>query len=376
MKTLLHIIKKEFLQFKRDPKMFALILIAPVVQLVLLGYAANLDVEIVHTAVYDMDKSEASRDLIDNMQGSGYFSIDYYADSYDQLTDLIDKGKVIIAVVIPRDFGKKLGRNESVKVQAIFDASDGNTSSIAGGYLQGVMSSYAGNLMAERMNISGMKLIPVGNITAETRVWYNPELKTRNFMVPGIVALLLMIITLILTSLAVVKEKEIGTLEQLIVSPIKPWQIMVGKLIPFALLGFVSVIVVITAMNVIFGINVRGSIFFLFGSSSIFVLSSLGMGLFVSTITKTQQQAMMIAMFALMMPMMYLSGFAFPVENMPVWIQAISYIIPLKYFIIIIRGVILKGIGFAELWPEVLIMLLMGIAILFLSSIRFRKKLE
>ncbi|HEX3072170.1 MAG TPA: ABC transporter permease, partial [Ignavibacteriales bacterium] len=177
-------------------------------------------------------------------------------------------------------------------------------------------------------------------------------------------------------SLAVVKEKEIGTLEQLIVSPLKSWQIILGKLIPFALLGFVSVIVVITAMRIIFGINVRGSVFFLFGASTIFVLSSLGMGLFISTITKTQQQAMMIAMFALMMPMMYLSGFAFPVENMPVWIQAISYAIPLKYFIIIIRGVILKGIGFAELWPEALIMLLMGIAILFLSAVRFQKKLE
>ncbi|HEX3074451.1 MAG TPA: ABC transporter permease, partial [Ignavibacteriales bacterium] len=369
MKTLLHIIKKEFLQFKRDPKMFALILVAPVLQLVLLGYAANLDVEVIHTAVYDLDKSAASRELIDNLQGNGYFAIDYYAGSYDEVTELIDKGKVIIAVVIPHDFEKMLGRKEPVKVQAIFDASDGNSSSIAGGYLQGVMSSYAANLSAERMNLSGMKLIPVGNITAETRVWYNPDLKTRNFMVPGIVALLLMIITLILTSLAVVKEKEIGTLEQLIVSPLKSWQIILGKLIPFALLGFVSVIVVITAMRIIFGINVRGSVFFLFGSSTIFVLSSLGMGLFISTITKTQQQAMMIAMFALMLPMMYLSGFAFPVENMPVWIQAISYAIPLKYFIIIIRGVILKGIGFAELWPETLIMLLMGIAILFLSAV-------
>lgn len=376
MKTLLHIIKKEFLQFKRDPKMFALILVAPVLQLVLLGYAANLDVEVIHTAVYDLDKSAASRELIDNLQGNGYFAIDYYAGSYGEVTKLIDKGKVIIAVVIPHDFEKMLGRKEPVKVQAIFDASDGNSSSIAGGYLQGVMSSYAANLSAERMNLSGMKLIPVGNITAETRVWYNPDLKTRNFMVPGIVALLLMIITLILTSLAVVKEKEIGTLEQLIVSPLKSWQIILGKLIPFALLGFVSVIVVITAMRIIFGINVRGSVFFLFGASTIFVLSSLGMGLFISTITKTQQQAMMIAMFALMMPMMYLSGFAFPVENMPVWIQAISYAIPLKYFIIIIRGVILKGIGFAELWPEALIMLLMGIAILFLSAIRFQKKLE
>jgi ABC-2 type transport system permease protein len=323
-----------------------------------------------------MDKSAPSRAFIDKVQGNGYFSIDYYPSSYKEATEYVNKGKVTLVLAIPNDFEKQIGRKEQTKVQAIFDASDGNTASIASGYLQGVMSSYASNLMLDQMNLSGSKIIPVGNVEAETRVWYNPELKTRNFMVPGIVGLLLMIITLILTSLAVVKEKEIGTMEQLIVSPLKSWQIILGKLIPFSLLGFVAVIIVITAMRVIFGITVRGNIIFLFFCSSIFILSTLGLGLFVSTITKTQQQAMMIAQFAVMMPMLYLSGFAFPIENMPVSIQIISYGIPLRYFITIIRGVILKGIGFADLWPEALIMLLMGIIILVLSAMRFQKKLE
>ena len=195
-------------------------------------------------------------------------------------------------------------------------------------------------------------------------------------MVPGIVGLLLSIITLILTSLGIVKEKEIGTLEQLIVTPIKPWQLIIGKLVPFVILGFVAVVIVLTAMTYIFNIPVRGSVPFLFLSSLFYILSTLGLGLFVSTISKTQQQAMMIAIFGIMMPMVYLSGFAFPLENMPKIIQYISYLIPLRYFIAIIRGVILKGIGFKELWQETLVLFFMGIVILFLSSLRFRKKLE
>ena len=224
-------------------------------------------------------------------------------------------------------------------------------------------------------NKSGQK-VSGANITPEIRVWYNPELKTRNFMVPGIVGLLLSLITLILTSLAVVKEKEIGTMEQLIVTPLKPYQIILGKLIPFVLLAFVAVLIILTAMWLIFGIPVKGNIWFLFLSSFLYILSTLGLGLFVSTISKTQQQAMMISIFGVMMPMIFLSGFAFPIENMPQIIQTVSYIIPLRYFIEIIRGVVLKGLGLTDLWINAVMLLLMGVAILFFSSIRFRSKLE
>ena len=236
MKIILKIIKKEFLQFSRDPKMFLMVLVAPVVQLILLGYAA--DVDIVHTALLDYDKTETSREFIQKFEGSGYFQFDYYVKSYDELQEKIDGAEVILGLVIPKDFERKIVRRESAPVQAIFDGSDGNTASIAAGYVQSVTLNYSKEIIAEFLDRTGRKIQPAGTITAETRVWYNPELKTRVFMVPAIVGLLLMIITLILTSLAIVKEKEIGTLEQLIVTPIKSHQLLIGKLVPFAILGF------------------------------------------------------------------------------------------------------------------------------------------
>lgn len=376
MKTIIYFIQKEFLQFKRDPKMFAMILVAPIIQLVFLGYAANFDVTVVSSAVYDLDKSEASRNYIESFESTGYYSFDYYVDNYEQLTEHIDNAEVIMGLVIPRGFEEKINRRETVQVQAIFDGSDGNTASIAAGYLQGITQKYSQEIVTDFRNKIGMQVIPVGSVQSETRVWYNPELKTRNFMVPGIVALLLMIITLILTSLAIVKEKEIGTLEQLIVTPIKPIQMIIGKLIPFTLLGFAAVILVITAMYVIFGIAVKGSVTFLLISSFVFILSTLGLGLFVSTVSKTQQQAMMLAIFLVMMPMVFLSGFAFPIENMPAVIQAITYIIPLRYFMTIIRGIILKGIGFTDLWIQLAAMFGLGVLILSLSVMRFQKRID
>jgi len=376
MKTILKIVRKEFQQFKRDPKMFGIILVAPVVQLVLLGYAATLDVNSIHTLIYDQDKTSSSRNLIERFESSGFFSIDYYADKYEDITSTLDNGKAIFALIIPKDFEKGIERNETVDLQAIFDGSDGNTASIASGYVAQIVAKYSQFLALNSMNRLGIKIIPSGKLTSEPRVWYNPTLKTRNFMVPGIVGLLLSIITLLLTSLAIVKEKEIGTLEQLIVTPIKPYQLIIGKLIPFVILGFVAVIIVLTAMRLVFTIPVRGSMIFLFVSSFLYILSTLGLGLFVSTISKTQQQAMMISIFGILMPMVYLSGFAFPIENMPKIIQYISYAIPLRYFINIIRGIILKGIGFHELWSDGVILFLMGVLILYLSSRRFQKRLE
>jgi len=376
MKKIICFIKKEFQQFRRDPKMFAVVLVAPVIQLIFLGYAANLDVDKIKTVVFDQDRSYESRKLIEKFSSSGYFQVYDYAQSYDEVTDLIDNGKVILALVIPTDFEKMINKNETASVQALFDGSDGNTASIAAGYMQNIVSTYAKEIIVKRLNRLRMKNIPAGNLTTEIRVWYNPTLKTRNFMVPGIVGLLLSVITLILTSLAVVKEKEIGTMEQLIVTPLKPYQIIIGKLVPFILLGFIAVIIVLTAMRFIFNIPVKGEIVFLFVSSFFYILSTLGLGLFVSTISKTQQQAMMISIFVVLMPMVFLSGFAFPIENMPPIIQIISYVIPLRYFIIIIRGVVTKGLGFAELWQNAVVLLLFGVTILSLSSLRFQKKME
>lgn len=356
--------------------MFGIILIAPVIQLIFLGYAVNLDVENVKMVVFDQDRTSASREFVNNFTSSGYFEIVDYVSSYKELENKIDRADAILGLVISNDFEKNIARGQPAPLQAIFEGSDGNQASIAAGYVQMIVTKYSKDVVTEFMNLSGRKISPAGNLSAEVRVWYNPEMKTRNYMVPGIVGLLVSLVTLVLTSLAIVKEKEIGTMEQLIVTPIKPYQLIAGKLIPFTVMGLISVIIVLLAMRIIFAIPVKGSEPFLLFSALLYILSTLGIGLFISTISKTQQQAMMIAIFAVMMPMIFLSGFAFPIENMPKIIQFISHIIPLKYFNTIIRGVILKGLGFADLWFEAVVLFIMGVSILFLSANRFQKKLD
>ena len=375
MKIIINIIIKEFLQLKRDPRLFGIIFISPVLQLILLGYAANLDINNINTVVYDQDKTVTSRDLIEKFQSSGYFSINNYADNYNQITDLIDKGDDLWALVIPNDFEKKLERNEQVKLQALFDGSDGNKAGIAFGYVTGIVSNYSQNILLKTQNKLGIKTAFSGSVASELRVWYNPDLKTRYFMLPGIMGLILTIITTTLMAMAIVKEREIGTLEQIIVTPIKPAQLIIGKTIPFVILGFVDIFLVMGVIVFWFGIPIRGDFIYLIFASFIYVLSSLGLGLFISTISKTQQQAMMVAMFGILLPMNFLSGFAFPIENMPGWIQPITYLIPLRYYITILRGVILKGDGFFQLIPQTAALLGIGILILALSSLRFRKRL-
>ncbi len=376
MNTIIKFIAKEFQQFRRDPKMFGIILIAPVIQLIFLGYAANLDVENVKMVVFDQDRTSASREFISRFTSSGYFEIVDNVSNYKELENKLNRAEAILGLVISQDFEKNIARRKTASLQAIFEGSDGNQASIAAGYVQMIVTKFSKDVATEFMNLSGRKISPAGNLSAEVRVWYNPEMKTRNYMVPGIVGLLVSLVTLVLTSLAIVKEKEIGTMEQLIVTPIKPYQLIAGKLIPFTILGLTSVIIVLLAMRIIFAIPVKGSEGFLLLSAFLYILSTLGIGLFVSTISKTQQQAMMIAVFAVMMPMIFLSGFAFPIENMPKIIQYISYVIPLKYFNVIIRGVILKGLSFADLWVNALVLLIMGIFILILSSLRFQRRLD
>ncbi|MDT3695890.1 MAG: ABC transporter permease [Ignavibacterium sp.] len=376
MKTIYEFIIKELLQLKRDKKMMAVIFIAPILQLILLGYAANMDVEIIHTTIFDQDKTPASREFIRSFEKSGYFSIDYYASSYDEVTELIDKAKTIVTIVIPKDFEKELNKRETVSIQTLFEGSDGNKSSIALGYIQAVTNRYSQKIVNNIRDKYGMKLPIAGSLVPEVRVWYNPEMKTRNYMVPGIMGLILMISTLSLMSMAVVREREIGTLEQLIVTPLKSYQLILGKLIPFTIVGFVVMLIVMVIMTQWFGIIIRGSRLFLLFASLLFVLSNLGWGLLISTISKTQSQAMMVSVFAVMMPMVYLSGFAFPIENMPQTVQYITYLIPLRYYITILHGIVLKGTGFSSLWFETLILLGMGVGILTLSALRFSKKID
>jgi len=376
MKTIYHFIIKELLQVKRDKKMLVIIFMAPILQLIFLGYAANMDVDIVHTTILDQDKTETSRNYITSLLETGYFQIDYYAMDYDEITNLLNDGRTLVSIVIPKDFEKRIKRRETAPVQAIFEGSDASKASIALGYIQGVTTKFSQNLVLETKDKLGMKSPLSGSIIPEPRVWYNPEMKSRIFMVPGILGLVLMISTISLMSMAIVREREIGTMEQLIVTPVKTYQLLLGKLIPFTLIGFVILVIVMIIMTQWFGIVVRGNKLFLVFAAFLFVLSNLGIGLFISTVSKTQQQAMMASVFAVMMPMIYLSGFAFPIENMPQFFQYITYAIPLRYFITILRGVVLKGIGISSLWVETLILFGMGVSLLIISSMRFSKKIE
>lgn len=370
MKTILHIIKKEFLQFRRDPKMVAINFIAPVLQLVVFTYAATMDVREVPTVICDHDHSYQSRQLIGDFTNSGYFKTVGATDDPGQIDQYFKRTKASVGIVIPRGFGNDLLAGQRPQVQVVADGSDANSSGIGLAYSNQIINTYIARQLATKNLFKAITVEP------EIRIWYNPELSSRNFMVPSVLGLLLLIMTMMLTSLAIVKERENGTMDQLLVTPIKSYQLIIGKLTPFLCIGIVDILLVMLVATAWFGVPVRGSHLLLFSLCLLFIMTTLGLGLFVSTVSSNQQQAMMTAIFFIMMPMIYLSGFVFPIENMPRVIQAFTYLLPLRYFYVIIRGIFLKGAGLAELWPQALALLVFGVSILSLSVMRFRRKLE
>jgi ABC-2 type transport system permease protein len=374
MRNILHIIRKEFLQLRQDRKMFGISFIAPVVQLIILGYAATFDVSAIPTVVCDFDNSPSSRGLVQRFTSTEYFNVVGYFDKTSAIDNQLDDGHASIALVIPRGFEKKIGTGQSAPLQIIADGTETSTAGIGLSYASIIVSQYSQNILLESLLKRGSVTMPA-RVSAEFRVWYNPELKSRNFMVPGVLGLLLMVMTMLLTSLAIVKEKELGTLEQLVVTPIKPYQLIIGKLAPFFLIGVIDVILVVFFASLIFSLPVKGGVLLLLFLSLIFLMTTLGLGLFISTISRTQQQAMMTAIFFFMLPMMFFSGFVFPIDNMPSIIQYVSYIIPLRYYFVIVRGLFLKGVGMSILWPQALALLIFGGVILRLSVMRFQKKL-
>jgi len=374
MRKIGHIIRKEFIQLRRDPRMFAILFVSPVIQLILLGYAANLDIKNIPAVFCDLDASETSRDFISQFPHSGYFTLEAVVTRMQNVDEYIDKGRASLAMIIPRGMGRRLAGGEPVRLQIIVDGSESQSAIIALNYAIMIGSKYSEQILLERLQRASPP-VAFGRINPEVRVWYNPELKSRNFMVPGVLGLLLMVITTMLTSLGIVKEKEMGTMEQLIVTPIRPHELIVGKLLPFFIVGLIDIVLVLLVATFWFRVPVKGSPVLLFGLSSVYMLTTLGLGLLFSTISKSQQQAMLTTVF-FMIPMIVLSGFVFPIENMPKVIQYITYIVPLRYYLVIIRGLFLKGVGLADLWPETLILLAFGLAILALSVLRFRKKLE
>jgi ABC-2 type transport system permease protein len=368
------IIRKEFIQLRRDPRLLRIVLAAPVFQLFIFGYSVTTDVTHISTAVLDEDHTSASRALTESFVRSRYFDFDSDLSRPDQVDRLLDTGKAQMVLRIGRGFARDLARNRAAQVQIILDGSDSMTASIISGYANGVISGYSTRVAAQRLDRIRSRIPSVPALDGRLRVWYNPELKSVYFMVPGIMCSILLVVTTLLTSLAIVKEREIGTLEQLIVTPIRPSELMLGKTVPFVIIGFADMTLVLLAAVLWFRVPVAGSIPLLFLLSFVFLLTTLGIGLFISTVSRTQQQAMMTTFFFLL-PSFLLSGFMFPIENMPRPIQLITYAIPLRYFLVIVRGIFLRGNGLAVLWPQVVVLAAFGIVIMSLAAARFRKRL-
>ena len=370
MKRVLHLVRKEFLELRQDPRLFAIVIIAPLLQLTMLGYAASTDVRDVPIVVVDQDASPASRDLVARFEASQYFIV---VDSVPSLSDVdayLDGGRAWMALAIPADYGERLGAGQSTAVQVVADGTDGNSTNVALGYARLLVASYARDLQAASARAPAGPLIG-----ADVRVWFNPSLESRAFMIPGILALVLLVVTTNLSSMAIVRERELGTLEQLNVTPLARWELIAGKLLPYAVLGMIDALLVIAVAVGWFEVPLRGSLALLLTMCLVYLLTTLGLGLFVSTISSTQQQAMMTASFFFLLPMVFLSGFIFPIENMPDVIQPLTYLIPLRYFLVILRGIFLKGIGLEVLWPQALALLGWGIAILTLATLRSAKRL-
>ena len=359
---------KEFIQVFRDKRMKAIIFVIPVIQTMVFGYAVTTDVNNIPTAVYDLDRSYESRELVRRLVASGYFKIMNYVSSPAETQDLLDRGKVTMALQINRGFSEDLKQRTPTSLQILVDGTDSNTATVAMDYASRVILKYAKDAAGKTARLPGV------TIDLRARAWYNPELRSKNFNVPGVIATVIMLTSLLLTSMAVVREREIGTMEQLMVTPLTPLELILGKTIPFALIAFFDMALITTIGVLKFDIPIRGPILLLPSSTAIYLLSVLGIGLFISTIARTQQQAMM-ATFLFFMPAMLLSGFVFPIENMPVAFQYLTYVNPLRYFLVIIRGLFLKGNGFGILWPQMLSLFVLGIIVLTLSLLRFRKRL-
>ena len=371
--VLASLVRKEFYLIRRDKRMLGLSIAAPILQVLLLGYAATTDIRGSKLVVADLDRTAESRDFVKKFTSTEYFTYAYSVDNFVDVDGYLMRGNASAALLIPPRFGDNILAGKPAALEIVFDGTDANTASVLLGYATQIVSSYSQTVRPE-IRIPEGPGIP-GRITPEPRVWFNPDLKSQYFMVPGVVALVLMIITMTLTSLAVVKEKEMGTLEQLMVAPIRPYQLILGKLIPFVIMGFGSVTIILTVAKFWFGIPMRGEFLTLYTLSGLFILTTLGLGLFISTIAKSQQQAMLIAQFFFFMPFTFLGGFTFPISNMPEVIQWLTYLIPLRYFLEILRGVFLKGAGFAELWFQALMLSALGGTIFTLSVLRFRRRL-
>lgn len=378
------IVRKEFRVVFRDPRLRIVLIVPPILQSIIFGFAVNMDVERARIAWHDMDRTIQSRELLAAFDGSGSFHIVRHLEQDGDTADVLDRGEADAVLRVMPGFGKSILRGETASVQFLVDGANSNTASIVGEYARrairnyssGVQSRQQGERALARTQGQGPAVsMAVPSVAPQSRVWFNENLISRNYFVPGVLVNIIALVTLMLTALAIVREKEIGTMEQLIVTPIQPLELMLGKTIPFALVGLFHVTMLTLLARVLFGVPFRGSLLLLYGAAVLFLLTTLGAGLFISTIVRTQQQAMM-ATFFVFFPVLLLSGFAFPIDSMPSVVQWVTYLNPVRYFMEIVRGLFLKGSGLPELWPQLLAMATLGISIILLSANRFHKRLD
>ena len=367
-----HMVRKEVIQISRDRRMFGLILLMPLIELLIFGYVVATDIDNIDIAVCDYSRSAESRAYVEQLERSGYFRVRAPCTRLADVNWLLDRGEVRIVLTIPPEFSSRLKRNEPATVMAAIDGTNSNTATIASAYLEQVTLTQAVDVQFAG-GTSPPRLVRHPVVAVEPRVWFNPELRSVKFMVPGIICVLLMESLVILTAVAIVREKEQGTMEQLIVTPIRAHELILGKAIPFVGLGYVNMIIVVLAGTFWFEVSIQGSIGLMFAFSGLFMLTALGMGLLASTVSNTQQQASMTGQF-IILPNLFFSGFMFPIASMPPVVQWLTYGIPLRYYITIVRGIFLKGVGWAELWDEAAILLLYGLVVLGTASLAFRKR--
>jgi ABC-2 type transport system permease protein len=363
---------KEFIQVFRDPRMRIVLFVLPMMQTVIFGYAVNLDVKNIPTAIMDRDNSSESRELAQILFSSGHFRLERTIANDKEALALLDRGRVRLVLKVEHGFGQQLARGEIVQVQALLDGSDSNTAGVVMGYLGRLSNDYNARLQADYASRHTGMTPRVGRVELASRAWFNDNLESPPFYVPAVITNILFIITMLLSSMAIVREKEIGTIEQVIVTPIRKGEFILGKTLPFVLIGYIDVALISLVGALVFNVPVRGSLWLLFLATTLFLMSSLGIGLLISTVSRTQQQAMMTAFFVIF-PAMLLSGFAFPIENMPEAVQWLTLLNPIRFYMVIIRGLFLKGVGFGVLWPHLAALALIGATVLLVAVARFRK---
>jgi len=371
--TLIPIVRKEFRQIRRDKRILGVLLFIPALMLLMFGYALNFDVKHTSLAVYDEDMSRTSREFARQFWNSEFFDLKYYLKSKGEINSLLDGEKVRIVLVIPSTFSKDLARGQQANVQVLVDGANSFSAATIIAYVNSIVQQYSLNVLATAIQrSSGGVTVP---IDFQPRVWYNPELLSARYLVPGLIAFILMIVAVVSTSLSVVRERELGTMEQMMVSPIRPLEMILGKTIPYMVISLLASASILAVGYLLFDVEIQGSLLLLFVVTFIFLLGSLGLGLLISTVAETQQVAFMIAAVSTMLPTFILSGFVFPIRNMPIVIQAITYLIPARYFLVALRSIILKGVGVSAFWDQFLFLVLYAALTIGASSYRLRKLL-